>query len=527
MVENAQTSRSWRDGPARLALPCLAAAAVLTAFLPSLQFLVQTWQTVPEYGFGCFVPFVVALLVWQERGRLGRAGMRGAWSGLVLIAAALLLDLLGRFSAIRLFGEYGFVIAIYGLCVCGIGWRGVRVVAVPLAFLFLMIPLPQFVLREFSEQLQLLSSQLGVAIIRLFHISVFLEGNVIDLGSMQLQVADACSGLRYLFPLFTLGLLAAWFHRGATWKRIVIVASTVPLTIAINSLRIGLIGVTVEHWGSGMAEGLLHDFEGWFMFMVCIALLIVEMIVLDRFGPIEPAARPQATDGRTPASTVPTGRIMEGPLLAGIAVLAAVVMADRLVPERGLVEPARSALADFPLQLPGGWNGRADRLGQDVRDVLHLDDYLLTNYQRADAVPVNFYVAYYASQSGGESIHSPRTCMPGGGWQIVEIGDVDVDIGARSGAPSSGLRVNRAVIQRGDQRQLVYFWFRQRGRDLTNEYAVKWFILRDAIVRHRTDGALVRLVTPMPGSEPPDAADRRLLDFLAATAPSLPAYVPS
>ena len=127
-----------------------------------------------------------------------------------------------------------------------------------------MIPLPEFVLANLSTRLQLLSSQLGVAFIRLFDISVFVEGNVIDLGGYKLQVAEACSGLRYLFPLMTLGFLMACFYKGARWKRVVLFLSSIPITVLMNSIRIGIIGVTVERWGIRMAEGFLHDFRaGW------------------------------------------------------------------------------------------------------------------------------------------------------------------------------------------------------------------------------------------------------------------------
>src|SRR6201999_3169631 len=106
-------------------------------------------------------------------------------------------------------------------------------------------------------------------------ISVLLEGNVIDLGSYQLEVAEARSGLRYLFPLMTLGFILAYLFRGPLWKRIAIFLATIPITVVMNSLRIGFIGITVDRWGRAMAEGALHDFEGWVVFMFSTATLIL------------------------------------------------------------------------------------------------------------------------------------------------------------------------------------------------------------------------------------------------------------
>ena len=438
-------------GPTRLQWALLAGVAVaaLAAFGPGLRFMAASWQAVPEYSHGVMVPLVSAFLVWQQSDVLRSMKLRGAWSGLWLVAAAVAMGVLGELSAVRVISQYGFVVAVFGVAVCSIGWRGTRVLAVPLGFLFFMVPLPQFVLREMSQQLQLWSSQIGVGLIRAFGISVFLEGNVIDLGSYKLQVADACSGLRYLFPLVVLGCLAARFFDAAPWKRVLLVAATVPLTIVTNSLRIGLIGVTVEHWGPQMAEGLLHDFEGWFVFMICLLLLAGLMSLLARMG------------GAT----------------------------------------------------------------------LAVDDYLLADFKRAGEPAVNLYVAYYASQGGGQSTHSPRTCLPGDGWRIAELTQAQVGASRTSRtidkyAALPALMVNRAVIQKGSSRQLVYYWFQQRGRNLTDELEVKWYILRDGLLLGRSDGALVRLVTAVAPGESTATADARLQALLAQVQKELPAHVP-
>ena len=105
-----------------------------------------------------------------------------------------------------------------------------------------MIPLPSFLYFNLSQELQLISSMIGVAVIRLFDISVYLEGNVIDLGVYQLQVVEACSGLRYLFPLMSFGFLISYIYRGPVWQKIVIFLSTIPITVVMNSFRIGVIG---------------------------------------------------------------------------------------------------------------------------------------------------------------------------------------------------------------------------------------------------------------------------------------------
>jgi EpsI family protein len=155
---------------------------------------------------------------------------------------------------------------------------------------------------------------------------------------------------------------------------------------------------------------------------------------------------------------------------------------------------------------------------------LRLDDYLLADYRRGDEpVPVNLYVAWYDSQRAGQSAHSPRSCLPGGGWRIDELDQITLPGTEDAAQP---LRVNRVLIGLGNNRQLVYYWFQQRGRVITNEYLVKWYLFLDAIGRQRTDGALVRLTTPLQPGEDPARGDERLAGFAAQAVPRLSAYVP-
>jgi len=504
-----------------------ASAVTLATFYSGLRFMVANWEQVPEYSYGYFIPVISIFLIWQRSDRLRKLELQGSWWGLVLVVIALLLGLLGEFSTIRLFGQYGFLVAAFGLSICAIGMAGTRVIAMPLALLVFMIPLPQFVLRELSQQLQLVSSELGVWLIRQFGISVFLEGNVIDLGSYKLQVVDACSGLRYLFPLAVLGLLAAYFFQGAMWKRVLIVLSTVPLTIVINSLRIGLIGVTVEYYGSEMAEGLLHDLEGGFMFMVCIALLLAEMSLLARLG--DRTASLRTVFGLDYPPPFPRDlpvrlRRWSPPALVAALLIGGVGLFTAVGPSRDPVKPARKPFAALPMTLPGGWVGKSDRLDRDVLAMLAVDDHVIANYNRPGETAVNLYSAWYDSQSGGQSTHSPRTCIPGGGWAITELQERPLTLGL--GGTGAALSVNRAVIQKGEQRQLVYYWFGQRGRVMTNELEVKWYILFDALRTGRSDGALLRLVTPVLPGEDIARSDQRLVDFITAVSPRLREHVP-
>ena len=511
-------------------LPTLLALAIgllsLLPFWDGLSRMWGWWIDAPEYSHGLLIPPVAAFLIWQQKDRLERMRFTGSWWGVLLIVVGGAFLVLGQLGTVYTVVQYAYVITLFGLILSFLGWPAFRVIAIPLLILLFMIPLPQFVLANLSTKLQLLSSQIGVFVIRLFNISVFLEGNVIDLGGYKLQVEDACSGLRYLFPLMTLGFLMAYFYKGALWKRVALFLSSIPITVLMNSIRVGAIGVMVEHWGIEMAEGFLHEFQGWMVFMVSTAVMLGEVALLNRVGhesgswrqlfgvefPLPTPAGAPIRQRRVPAAFIGAGILLVGFIVTTLA-----------LPRSAEIIPSRTAFLEFPMQL-GEWRGRRDTLEGVYSDALKLDDYVLADYVGHSGPAVNLYIAYYNSQRKGEAVHSPRSCLPGGGWQLRDFNQRtlnDVKINGQA------LRVNRTLIELGDQRQLVYYWFEQRGRVITNEFAVKWYLFWDALTRNRTDGALVRLITALPPSSDEADADRRLAGVAAQVAPMLTRFVPN
>lgn len=507
------------------AIATVISVAAFAIYFQGIEFMVRWWKGREEYSHGFLIPVITLYLIWQRLDRLREMPFTGSWLGVGLAVFSLALYVLGELATIYTVIQYAFVLFIIGATWAVLGTAAFRIVAIPLFLLFFMVPFPNFIYNNLSAQLQLLSSAIGVAVIRAFGISVYLEGNVIDLGSYKLQVVEACNGLRYLFPLMTLGVIVAYFYHAALWKRLFIFFSTIPITILMNSFRIGVIGVMVEHWGQSMAEGFLHDFEGWAIFMACFGILFLEMWLLMRLTKDRrPLGQVFGLDPPQPAQEGVPWVKRRPPAAAWVLVvltLAALLPALQL-PNREETPPERADFAAFPLEL-GEWRGRADRMEQIYLDALKLSDYALIDYRRGDGAPVNFYAAWYDSQKKGQSAHSPRSCLPGGGWEIESLKDYTLEGVKIGGVP---LTVNRAVIAHGDSRQLVYYWFQQRGRVLTNEFVVKWFVFWDALTRNRTDGALIRLIVPARPGEDLATLDRKLGDFAAELAPVLPRFVP-
>ncbi len=492
-------------------------------FWDGLAFMVKYWER-EEYNHGYLIPVVAFYLLLLRGDEFGKLKLSGTWLGLFFIIGGVLSSVMGKISGTYQLTEYGFLMALFGVVVGAIGWSGFRKVWTSFVYLIFMIPLPFWLYQSLSGELQLVSSELGVAVIRLFGVSVFLEGNVIDLGVFQLQVAEACNGLRYLFPLMSFGFLCAVIYLGPWWHRVLIFVSTIPITIFMNGFRIGVIGVLVDNFGIAQAEGFLHYFEGWVVFMACLALLFLEMVILAKLGG-KRLMEVFGLDALTMSSAknlLPSG-VNKQTLAAVVLLTASAALMFGLQGYRDLI-PDRERFDRFPLVI-GEWSGRDSTITDvAILETLAADDYFLGTYRnKVSGSQVGLWIAYYEEQRHGNAVHSPKACLPGGGWQIESLDEYVVsDIGPNG----ENYTINRAVIAKGEMRQLVYFWFVERGRIQTNEYAVKWFIFWDALTQNRTDGALVRVSTFVPDVVDLPEADTRLEEFVRALDPKLAYHLP-
>jgi EpsI family protein len=171
----------------------------------------------------------------------------------------------------------------------------------------------------------------------------------------------------------------------------------------------------------------------------------------------------------------------------------------------------RDSLTTFPRSI-GSWTSAGEvPLDDSVIRVLGVDDYVSRTYLNASGEPANLYVGYYASQRQGDTIHSPQNCLPGAGWQPVESARTSLVVDGAT------LPVNRYVIEKGPERQVVLYWYQGRGRVVANEYANKLWLMVDAARLRRTNGSLVRIIAPQ---------ERAAVDFARAVYPRLPGYLP-
>jgi len=509
------------SGPGRrwlLAVLVIAALAVL--FWDAGINLWARWGGQQELSHSYFIPVISAWLVWTNRKAVAQSVGEPSWVGVILLAVAGAMTLIGKLTFIYVFQHIAMVVAIAGVIAAFGGISLLRVTAVPVAFLFFAVPPPYWAITVLSWKFQEISSILGVAMIKMMDIPVFLSGNIIDLGDYKLQVAEACSGLRYLFPFLSLGVMTAYLFKGPLWQRLLIVFSTIPITIFMNSFRIAVTGALVQAYGTQHAEGALHMFEGWVVFLLCLAALFGVIALLCFFS--RPRRNPLNVLGAPDLEPIKPSRGAKPAFVYGAAAIgaAALVGVSSYVSTDSRIIPKRSDFDGVPAEF-SGWDAEIRPMDPAVAEVLGADDTIVADLSSPNGDVVNIYLAYLDSQRDGRSWHSPRQCIPGGGWQIVS--HTIEETATPSGKP---MKYNRLIIQYRDYQQLVYYWYDQRGRNVANEFAMKFWLIYDAVMRKRSDGAMVRLITPIRAEKGIAEADSLLQDMQAKMDAFLPTYVP-
>ncbi|NOD78611.1 MULTISPECIES: VPLPA-CTERM-specific exosortase XrtD [unclassified Ruegeria] len=499
----------------------------LPIFWIGIVSLGAAWST-PEYSHGPLIPIISLYLFLRELRNMPPPNpvIHDRWPGVAVVAVALAIAILGNLARIPDIVTYAMIIWTGGVMLTVFGWqRGIHH-QLPVIHLVFMLPLPQFLYWKLTIFLQWVSSELGVWFVQMAGVSVFIEGNVIDLGVYKLQVAEACSGLRYLFPILSFSYLFALLYRGPIWHKVVLLVSAAPLTVLMNSVRIGVIGILVNQNGIEHAEGFMHFFEGWIIFLLCVAILFLMAIGLQRMAP---NPKPFAetidldTEGLAPIALRIFG-IRASVALAVAALLTLAMSTAWVLRPASEVQPVeRDPFVLYPRQL-GDWSGSTTSLDPQVEQVLGASDYLNATYiDTGSGDFVNMFVAFYDKQTEGEGIHSPEVCLPVGGWEIFTLEPYEINLG---NTPYGSFTVNRAVIQKELSKQLVYYWFEQRGKRMVNDFRAKLSVIQDGFTMGRTDGALVRFVTPILPGETEAEADARLQRFMEPSLNRLPQFVP-
>jgi exosortase len=260
--------------PATWAIWCGALAVMfLVLYGPILEALILDWWRDPNYGHGFLVPVFAGFVLWKERTRLAEIPLKPSNFGFLVMLGAVGLLLVGSLGAELFTSRFSMLVLIGGIVMFLAGWRMLRAVSFPLAFLILMIPIPVLIFNKIAFPLQLVASRFATSGLQLVNVPVLREGNLIQLPNYTLEVVDACSGIRSLMTLITLAVAYGYLVENRRWARYLLVLLMIPIAIVSNGIRIMGTGILTYKFGHEAAEGFFHEFSGWVIFVAAMILM--------------------------------------------------------------------------------------------------------------------------------------------------------------------------------------------------------------------------------------------------------------
>jgi exosortase D (VPLPA-CTERM-specific) len=505
--------------------PILVVFVLAFLYAVVLTKLGKDWWTDENYSHGLLIPFVIGYIVWLEFDKLKKAFENPqTWLGFSIIILAILMLLAGTLGAELFVQRISLIVILVGIVIYFFGVKLLKLLIVPFTLLLLAIPIPQIIFNKIAFPLQIWASQLAIFGIRVFGVPSVREGNVIELlprGAMEvarLEVVEACSGIRSLMTLVTLALVFWYFtkdKRKFEWLRVlVLMFSAIPIAILTNSARVTLTAILTYNYGKQTAE-TWHEISGWLVYIVALILLWFVNFVFKKFQSREQLVENQ--EAETPSFTLVVLKFPTIWLVAATIFLSAFFI--NWFETRGEIEVSRKPLKELSATL-GDWKQKGGdiRFSEQTESVLRTSDYVMREYSLLDGRYANLYVGYYASQRSGATYHSPQNCLPGSGWEMKQPELVEIKNGEKS------FMANRYIIQNGNVRHVLVYWYQGRGKTNASEYTDKIDTVLDGIMRNRSDGAMVRIMIPINSSE--SEALQSAVDLSSQLAAKLSEFVP-
>ena len=517
MRENLINRSNWLLG---VSLAVLVSAFCLQYYI-DFGNLLKRWDN-DDFSYCYLIPFLFLYLVFSRRKQLKTYPLNPSLGGVVVLGFSGILYLMGKLGSVETFTYMSIWVAVVGSIILIMGAKLAGALAFPLLILGFIVPVPPFLHNIFTFKLKLIASSLAVKMMQMVGISVYREGNIIDLGVTQLQVVEACSGLRYVYSLLLMGVLFSYIFHKRWWDRVLIVAASIPIAVLSNSLRIVITGVLMIHVSPKFAEGFLHSFSGLFIFMLSFIFLAMLSLILKsikRTNPVGEKEKSQDNSSHLSPFNINTLKISYTWITS---ILFIVFWGLNITLASNQMMPERIPFGEFPTEI-GNWKGEKTFLRKEILDALWADDYTQIQFHnKKTGEMLLLFVPYYEYQGTRHTAHSPVSCLIGGGYAPLSRKIIEKDFPE----PLGKVKIRQMVLERNRDRLLANYWFQQRGRIIVSEYWNKIFLFWDSITKRRTDGALVRIEMPLREGQDIEKAQALLDSFTQKFMKILPQYVP-
>ena len=499
----------------------IAALVIGWIYFPTFAWLVQLWMINSTYSYGFFIPFISLYFAWRRHGELSRLTPRPAplTGGLVVGGSGALL-LIGRLGGVTLFEAISFLALLPGLVLVVWGWNHLKALAFPLVYLQFMIPWTGEFNHHLEWPLQLLSADIGVWLLQACGIAASQKGTYIFLPNLIVEVAEACSGLMYLASLFAAGIPLVYLTQRTWWRAAGILTFGVMLAILTNGLRIALVTIIMQWYGTGiyaisMREGPLHIFQGWIVGQVGLFGLIAANFCTYRFLPQQGTRLCDRWKATLAFPTSPE-RVVVSNRSRAILVVFLVglgISAYAFATPRPL--PTKQPLGEFPYVV-GAWYGGESSWITGNHLFPGVDKELTRTYTLAPGNEVHLYVGYFESQRQGKSLTRGFSSPLRENLREIPTGFCPL-------APQY-VNYSRPIID--GKRYAAIFWYRFPSGYVTGRYQAKSKQILDAVMHRQNDGAVILLAVPLTDKADDAPAPPALMAFARAVTPILQDFLP-
>jgi EpsI family protein len=483
-----------------------------------IRSLVQEWYEHENFSYGFLIPFIVLYLVWERRAVLKNSVSPPGASAAVVFLGAILFGVAGKVFGEPLVSRLSLVVALIGMVQLIWGVSCVKALAFPLGYLFLMVPPPYVIVKEVSYHLRMFDAQAATYLVQAVGVPVYQDAYFMHLPDITLEVADVCSGIASLFAMMALGTIYVYNLPTRLGAKAIVFAGAFICPLIANLFRLFLVTVSVYYYGPVMLGAFFHSFTGTFTFVLSLLMFLWLGETARRKYP-QPAREAGAgQDVRAVISRSRQGSGVDFPVLVSIAAAALVLIALH----GPLLSPAGEvsvALGQIPVTL-GSFTATP---GEEKVEGAYADRRAEKSISRqyASAEPsVELFVGYNSHQFDDYRLQSPKLVFPNN-WEYASLEDLQLPL-------PGGDKIDAAELltKKNEEKRLVLFWYQLHGRAYASDLRNRIELMKSLVVRGSTDGAVVRLATPVARFESLDHARARLVSFAQNLYPELVRVLP-
>ncbi len=452
--------------------------AFLLALWGPLTLLVDTWGY-QDFSHGIIVPIVSLYIVWVERKRLKELKVSPSYfGGIAVLATGTLILMLGRTAGVVLVEESSILVIIPGLVLLLLGIRFLKALALPLAYLVLMVPVLNPLIDRIHWPFQLITARFASAVLPYLGVPVYQNIQFLELPNISLEVAEACSGANFMVSVIAIAIPLAYFTQREWWRKALLMVMAFFIGLLTNGLRVTLIGVWTYYNLGDALHGPYHLLQGYFVSIFGFIFLFASAHLVKSLPPrhIEKTSYGETAESLTRFTRADQKRFTSA-WAAALVILAALGIGYAFYSPSPV--PLRKPLSEFPMTA-GQWEGSASDYGPNDLRVPDATDELNAVYRNSSGNSVRLYIGYLDSQTHGRELIGTHFSEIYRNMSEVPVPD--------SGA---GMNVNKTVLKKGSREFLVLFWYNLNDRTIVNRYSAKLATAVDGLVSRQTNGAFI------------------------------------